>query len=100
MSSLQYMRDEMRRSAAVNDTKPVGSPTMQNLATNRLMSGITGGLDAATGLGLAFASPSAPVSFMARLGANKLSQRSQELVMQELRNRLLNPEIGGSAPSP
>jgi hypothetical protein len=92
IEQLNGVRDDLRRQASSASLgKPAGSNTFQNLATNNIASQLGVPLT-----GLSFLSQNPVVGALA-YGMNKAYQSRNEAIMDALVNKLLTPQLPGSA---
>ena len=99
IATMRTLRDDMRLEAATNAAKPVGSNTVQTLATSNALAAGKWGANAAAAVGggltanpLTWGAGGVPGAAL-RYGLGKLGARGERLVQDELRNRLLNPQL-------
>lgn len=101
LAGLHALREDMRLDAKRQLGKAVGSNTVQNLGTNRVLSTLGHPLVGATGIGGSIANPWIGIPAMAaRFALQKAGDKGQEMVFEALRRKLLNPQDAASAFQP
>jgi hypothetical protein len=102
LASLKTLRDDFRRDQKQQTGKAIGSNTVQNLGTNRLMDVLGHPLvSTVTNTGAAAATLShpyigLPLAYL-KSRLEGAGAKGQEMVMQSLRRKLLNPDEARSA---